>query len=54
MTIWHWIVIADLSLSALFVFGRGCAGTARRYTMLDAICGLIEVGFLIWVVAVKL
>lgn len=54
MTVWHWIVIADLALSGLVIFGRGCAGSSREYTMSDGILGLAEIAFLIWIVAAKL
>jgi len=54
MSVWQWIIIADLALAGLVIFAWGFAGTTRTYDMWDAIGGVVECAFLIWIVAVQL
>lgn len=50
---WAWFVVGYLILNGLIIFGRGCAGSVRRYTLAEGIVGLAEVAVLAWIVAVK-
>jgi hypothetical protein len=46
----QWILVAWIGMSGLIVFGRGCAGSTRRYGTWDAIGAVIECGLAIWLV----
>lgn len=54
MNIWLIIVVAWLGLSALVQFGRCMAQVERRYTPSEGFWVLVETGFVIWIVMVKL
>lgn len=51
---WEVFLIGWLALSGLAVAVRGIAGTTRTYTEVDALFGVAEVGFLIWIVVTRL
>ncbi|WP_374457749.1 hypothetical protein [Nocardioides sp.] len=46
------ILIADLALAGIVIFWRGATQGTRHYTWADAIGGVIECAFLIWLVTV--
>lgn len=50
MTWQQWVLIIDLALAGLVIFGRGCAGSTHTYTIADGVFGLAECVFLIWLV----
>ena len=54
MSGWEIAVVAWLALSGLAVFVRGIAGTRRTYTEVDALFGITECAFFIWVVVTRL
>lgn len=51
MTIWLWIVVAELVLSGLVVAARGLNETVKQYTPADAVGGVIEIALLIGCIA---
>jgi len=54
MSGWQWFLVGYLALSSLIVFWRGASGSVRRYDAADAIVGIAECAFLIWIVVTRL